>query len=120
MTYPETQPSCFDNEAFYDAEVGPVLLDLARRCEARGIGFVASVEFAPGSFGTTANVPAQKSDGGMLTALAAKAMGNIDSLAIAWGRRIKAQRRPHGSIVLLNLGLPTTPEDEAPTRAGAH
>jgi hypothetical protein len=50
-----------DHEDFYDTEMGPVLLDLARRCQDKGVPFLASVQYGPEDFGTTINVPGQKS-----------------------------------------------------------
>jgi hypothetical protein len=42
-----------EKEAFYDAEVAPVLLDLAEKCAERGLHFLAQVEYEPGEFGLT-------------------------------------------------------------------
>ncbi len=42
-----------ENEAWYDAEIAPALADLAKRCDARGMSFVAVVEYAPGHRGAT-------------------------------------------------------------------
>ena len=36
------------NEEWYDAEVSPKLLELATACHARGLSFLANVEYAEG------------------------------------------------------------------------
>ncbi|MHB8286701.1 MAG: hypothetical protein ACYDD1_18765 [Caulobacteraceae bacterium] len=95
------------NEQFYDDEIAPALLDLARKCEARGMGLFASVEYNEGDFGSTINKPAQKSDTLLMAYLAARAHGNIDALAISWGRLCK--ERGHACIVLLAAGFPREP-----------
>lgn len=45
------------SEQWYDAEIAPALMKLAKRCEDRGVAFVAAVEYAPGERGTTAVMP---------------------------------------------------------------
>lgn len=42
-----------DNESFYDEAIAPELLRLAKLCEARGMAFQATVEYAPGQRGST-------------------------------------------------------------------
>lgn len=49
----------FDHEDFYDAEIAPVLLDLAHKCAARDLPFLALVQFSRsaegrGQYGETA------------------------------------------------------------------
>ncbi len=51
-----------DEEAFYDAEIAPVLRDLAMKCIARRIPFLALVQYASrpdgtGDYGETAAHP---------------------------------------------------------------
>lgn len=36
-----------EHEVFYDAEIAPALLDLANKCAARDIAFLAVVEYEP-------------------------------------------------------------------------
>ena len=40
------------SEKWYDEEVAPVLLDLSRKCEARGISMIAVVEYEPRQTGS--------------------------------------------------------------------
>lgn len=100
-----------EGELFYDSEIAPLLMELSRLCEARGMGFVASVEFTPGGNATTANGPAQESINGLLVLWASRAAGNLDKLALSAARHVKESGLPHNSVVLQALGVPLTPED---------
>ena len=42
-----------DNERWYDDEIAPLLLEIARKCDAKGVPFLAAVEYAPGDRGKT-------------------------------------------------------------------
>lgn len=42
-----------DSERWYDAEIAPVLANLAKQCGERGMGLLAAVEYEPGKFGST-------------------------------------------------------------------
>jgi hypothetical protein len=101
-----------EGEIFYDFEIAPVLMELSRRCESRGMGFVASVEFQPGGNATTANAPAQESINGLLVLWASRSAGNLDKLALAVARHVKETGMPHSSVVLQAMGVPFTPEDD--------
>lgn len=100
-----------DGEAFYDAQVAPVLAELGKQLEARGMGFVAMVEFATGEYGTTATLPTTKGDALALAYIAARSRGNVDALAISWARYLGS--RPHGSIVLQQMGIDPDPAKRA-------
>lgn len=52
-TTPTQQEGLSDNEAWYDAEIAPVLADLAKRCNERGMSFIATVEYDEGKRGGT-------------------------------------------------------------------
>lgn len=104
---PEDERS--DNEKFYDDYIAPVLLTMAQDMEARGMGFVATVEYNPDEHATTVNVPATKSDAGKLTYYAARAQGNIDSVVISWVKDARQNNRAHGSIVMNQMGLDPDP-----------
>ncbi len=41
------------SEAWYDSEIVPALAALAKRCNERGMSFLASVEYEPGNRGRT-------------------------------------------------------------------
>lgn len=42
-----------DGEAWYDAEIAPVLAELGQKIQDRGMSIVAVVEYAPGERGAT-------------------------------------------------------------------
>ena len=94
-----------ENERYYDDVIAPALLQMAKDMEARGMGFVATVEYNPDEAGTTVNAPALKTDHGKMTYYAARARANIDSFAINWVRDLRENKRPHGSIVMKLMGL---------------
>jgi len=52
-TEDQAAPEISENEAWYDAEIAPALAELARRCEERGMSFIANVEYQPGERGGT-------------------------------------------------------------------
>lgn len=94
-------------EDFYDAEVAPVLLELSKKCRARGMSFVATVEFEPGATGETVSLR-ENADGKILmTLMAVQAHGNADLLIMAMSRY--AEKHGHSSAALSILGVPTVP-----------
>lgn len=91
-----------EREAFYDAEVAPALLELARKCEAGGLSFVASVEWSPDETGETLTI---RSDAGVkirMAAMAVQAHGNADALIGALVRY--GETHGHNSAYLHLLG----------------
>ena len=94
-----------DKEEFYDQEIAPALLVLCKRCQDRGISFVAKVEWEPGESGMTAFVAEGAGIGMVTAAWAAKANGNADSLIFAMMKQ--ARERGHNSICLHLLGVAT-------------
>ena len=105
------------HEAFYDAEIAPTLLDLARRCEVRGLSFAASVEYAPNETGETVIV---RDDAGIKIRLAGAAIrchGNVDSLMM-WVARY-AKNHGHSSVVLSLMGVPTERASETVSASSA-
>lgn len=85
------------NEKFYDEEIAPILMELARKCEDHGISFVASVEYNKGEIGETYTLqhPGIK----MLTAYwGMKCHGNIDNFIMVALKH--AKEHEHSSIFL--------------------
>lgn len=85
-------------EAFYDEEVAPVLLELGRRCEERGLNFLAYVQYGPEAVGKTEVAPVTMSPQFKMASLAARSYGNADVLLpniIAW-----AEESGHNSVYL--------------------
>ena len=96
-----------EREKFYDDEVAPVLLDLARKCHANGISFVADVEWEPGESGTTTLLAEPHSFSIEMSAICARANNNADAMIMHMMRY--ARERGHSSICLGQLGVPYTP-----------
>ncbi|WP_312595752.1 hypothetical protein [Brevundimonas sp.] len=95
------------DEEFYDSEIAPLLLKASELSQARGFGFVATVEYAPDSFGTTATLPANHSHAMAINLMAARSMGNFDAVAFGLSKRITQSGCGHSSMVLKLMGLPT-------------
>ena len=96
------------SEKFYDDEIAPKLADIARLCEAHGMSFVASVEFAPGNTGSTALLALSSCMTQRMTAMASRSDGNVDKLIFSL--MTYAREHGHSSICLLQLGVPCAPE----------
>jgi hypothetical protein len=102
-----------NDEKFYDEEIAPALSDLARKCEERGIGFLAMVGYDDaGSVGRTVTLP----ENVPFMLRLADTLGrcwceggavNVDGFMIALMRH--AREHGHSSAVLAQLGVPTTP-----------
>lgn len=85
-------------EAFYDAEIAPVLLELAQKCEANGMSLIAMCEWAPDESGRTMTLAKDASAAIRLAEGAMQAQGNVDTLFFAIKRY--AAKHGHSSIVL--------------------
>lgn len=106
---PEPQIWRGENERFYDEQIAPELARLGKLCEARGLPFLAHVEFDQGHYGTTAAAPATRSWGFTLALYAATAKGNFDALAFAVAKHVRENNTGHGSLILKQMGVPTSP-----------
>lgn len=100
-----------DREAFYDAEIAPVLLDLSKRCEDMGLSFIAQVEWEPGETGRTVSFAGDAGFGIRMAEAAMRAAGNIDSFLLGVSKH--AQEYGHSSMFLNLLGVPTNPKKAA-------
>lgn len=106
-------PNTSEREAFYDAEIAPALLALARRCEAEGLSIVAVVEWEPGETARTVALQQRSSLGIRIVELAAQARNNVDALIMALMKH--GREHGHSSICLAGLGVPAgEPKDIAP------
>jgi hypothetical protein len=93
-----------EREQFYDREIAPVLLDLARRCQNNGLSIAAMVEWAPGETGRTPALAAGSGVGIRVAELAMQARGNVDSLLLALMKYGK--KHGHNSVFLHLLERP--------------
>lgn len=101
------------SEQVYDEQIAPKLLELAKICRDNGMPFLATVEYAPGDFGTTADLPAEADRSLPMdwSYVAARSRGNADSLIMHLMRQ--AHERGHASVLLQTLGVPPAPATEA-------
>ena len=99
-----------DNESVYDAEIAPLLLQVADRCKELGMPFIASVEFAPGSIGKTEVVMHKMSFAQRLAHYAVRAYGNVDKLIL--GINKYAKEYGHSSVFLQSIGNTNVVETE--------
>lgn len=89
-----------ERETFYDREIAPVLLQLARKCQDNGLSIVAMVEWEPGETGRTAALAADSGFGIRMAETAMRSVGNVDNLIMA----LMKYGEEHGrSSVFLNL-----------------
>lgn len=91
------------NEEFYDAMIAPSLLDLARKCQERGLSFVAAVEYGPGDTGETVVLQPDATFKIQLAAGGIRCHGNVDSLML-WAAK-HAKTHGHSSLVLTQMGV---------------
>lgn len=99
-----------EREKFYDREVAPALLALAKKCEDNGLSIVAKVEWEPGETGTTATIRDGAGFGLHLTHWAATANSNVDSLIMACMRH--GREHGHQSACLTVLGVSAMPSHD--------
>lgn len=97
------------DEEFYDTEIAPLLMQASLLAQNRGLPLVATVEYAPGEFGTTATLPADHSHAMAINLMAARAGGNFDALAFGMSRRVREAGCGHSSMILKMMGVPTEP-----------
>jgi len=98
-----------EREDFYDREVAPVLMDIAKKCQDNGLSITTMVEWDPGETGRTAALTAEAGFGIRMAEAAMQARGNVDSLIGAIMGY--AKDRGHSSVFLKQLGVPLTNGD---------
>lgn len=95
------------SEQVYDEIVAPMLLEVLKVCHEHGMPITATVEYATGEYGTSADFPADRSLPVDWAYVAARSNGNADVLI---GHLVsQAEARGHGSVYLKQLGVPTVP-----------
>lgn len=94
-----------ENEEFYDKEIAPALLELCKKCEERGIGFIAQVEYQPGDFGRTANVPKDAHMAMKMLHMCALARDNVDAYVIGLGRYAQENGVSYDQSMVMNMML---------------
>ena len=90
------------SEQLYDEEIAPVLLELSRKCEARGVSFIAVVEYERGARGRTSTI----SDGAGLEMrmldFCARTAPNIDGYVISLIRYCREHGIATDSSIVMN------------------
>jgi hypothetical protein len=91
------------SERFYDREISKDLMRLAKLCEAKGISFIAQVEYRPGDTAEVVTMPKNAGPKSRLPFYAVKAHGNVDTLIMALMR--DGEKNEHQSACLKILGV---------------
>ena len=68
-----------ENERWYDEEIAPALLALGKRCEERGMSFIANVEYGPEERGATYSLTKDAGLGMWMVYLCAQTVPNVDA-----------------------------------------
>ena len=102
-------------EAFYDAEVAPLLTQLGMQCQARGLSLIAVVDWGDGDVGLTGTVSKTASPQTKWAQMAAMCQRNVDKLI--FGLMQYGREHGHSSLCLKLLDVPTTPEAPKPEAA---
>jgi len=74
------------SEEFYDEEIAPKLMEIGERCRAKGIPFMAIVEYAPGMIATTQLPTKDECIEMVMIRHCAKTAPNIDGYIIGLSR----------------------------------
>lgn len=100
-----------ENEIYYDDVIAPALLEMTKDMMARGMSFVALVEYDKGHCASTLTPvdAATASAEVLLTAMAARSRGNVDSLVIGLAKHCRESNRSHSSIFLDRAGVDPDP-----------
>lgn len=94
-------PEVSDDEAWYDVEIAPALAALAKRCNERGMSFVAVVEYQPGDRGGTY---CMTKDAGLemrMIHLAAQTVPNVDDYIMSLAKFCNANGVDTGSSFVM-------------------
>lgn len=90
------------SEKFYDEEIAPVLLELSKKCEARGVSFIAVAEYAAGHRGRTSTMSPNAGLEMRMLDFCARAGANVDGYMIALIRYCRKNNIPMDSSIVLN------------------
>jgi len=94
-----------EGEAWYDAEIAPALVALAKRCNERGMSFIASVEYLAGERAGTYFLTADAGLTMRMQHICAMTAPNIDGYMINLARYCKARGiDTSGSIAMRSFG----------------
>ena len=91
-----------NNEEWYDAEIAPELMKLAKACEDRGVAFVASVEYEPGERGATYVLPKDAGLEMVMLHHCAKMGANLDGYVLGLRRYAKEHNIDTSASLIMN------------------
>lgn len=98
-------PEATEGEAWYDAEIAPKLAEMAKLCNARGMSFIAQVEYQPGDRAGTYYLTEEAGLEVQMLYMAAQTGRNVDGYIISLARHCKAKGIDIGaSFVMKRLG----------------
>lgn len=87
MTNDASNPS--ECEQWYDTEIAPALMAIARKCEAAGVAMVATVEYGPGHRSSTFVTPPSAGLAMHMLRICASSGNNVDSYIITLLRYLR-------------------------------
>jgi len=102
-------------EAFYDTEIAPALADLCAKCTARGMSFVALVEWSLEGRGTTHQAQPDASLDFRTAAYMALPGRTLDGLVRKIAEHVVEHEIDHNSHALEAAGIPALVEDRRTT-----
>lgn len=91
-----------EDEQWYDDEIAPMLLEVSKRCEARGVSFIGVVEYEAGSRGRTETVADNAGLEIRMLDFCARSGSNVDAYIIALIRYCRNREIPMDSSIVLN------------------
>jgi hypothetical protein len=97
-----------EREAFYDSEIAPRLLELARLCQDNEISLVCAANWGTDDQDRTVTLQPHAPMSIKMTEVAAQANGNADSLIMALMKH--GREHGHNSMCLHLLGVKTEAE----------
>lgn len=90
------------NEDVYDKEIAPKLLEIAKRCKAEGIPFLAVVEYTLGKIGKTELQTNNECVEMVMIRHCAKTAPNIDGYIIGLSRYAKENNIDTSGSIIMN------------------
>ncbi len=107
------------SEQWYDTQIAPELMKLAKRCKDRGVSFLAVVEYAEGERGTIAFMNKDPSLEMVMIRHCAQTAPNIDAYVINVGRYAKECGIDTGASIVMRRMTPNSQAQRSREAASA-
>jgi hypothetical protein len=107
-----SEPRENEGEGWYDAEIAPALAALAKRCHERGMAFLATVEYKPGSRGGTYYLTEDAGIAMQMLHLCARTAPNVDAYVMNLTRYANEHGIDTAESFVLTRMAPTGKEKE--------